>query len=100
MTCPLIRGLAFPDSVIPAACDSPWLLLACRYVGDPEGVAAALQRVWPLLSAIIEHLRGSTRATERIARCPRYALRTAGGASLDLGIDRRSYDNFEDIPVP
>lgn len=49
-----------------------------RYVADPEAVAGALQQVWPLLQTIIELFRANSRATERLARCPRYALRTAG----------------------
>lgn len=51
-----------------------------RFVRDPEAVASALQQVWPLLEAIIEDFRGKSSAVERIVRCPRYALKTAGAS--------------------
>ena len=53
---------------------SAWL----RYVGDPEAVAHALQQVWPLLEKGFTQHKGNVRAIERYARCPRYALRSAG----------------------
>ena len=56
-----------------------------RYVGDPEAIALALQQVWPLLEKGFMQHKGNVRAIERYARCPRYALRSAGLslASLD-----------------
>lgn len=51
-----------------------------RYVRDPEAVASSLQHVWPLLQAIVENFRGKSSAIERVVRCPRYALKTAGAS--------------------
>lgn len=50
----------------------------CRYVGDPEAIAHAMQQVWPLLEKGFTRHKGSLRAIERYARCPRYALRSSG----------------------
>ncbi|BDA46876.1 Transportin-3 [Coccomyxa sp. Obi] len=55
-----------------------------RYVRDPDAVASALQQVWPLLHAIIEDFRGKSSAIERVVRCPRYALKTAGKSAAGL----------------
>ncbi|CAL8471497.1 g11039 [Coccomyxa elongata] len=55
-----------------------------RYVRDPEAVASSLQHVWPLLQAITEKFRGRSSAIERVVRCPRYALKTAGKSAAGL----------------
>ena len=55
-----------------------------RNVRDPEGVAEALAHVWPLLAAAITNAAGHARATERLLRAPRNALRTAGTAAAPL----------------
>ena len=49
-----------------------------RYVRDPEAMTQALQQVWPLLEKGFTRHKGNMRAIERYARCPRYALRSAG----------------------
>lgn len=53
---------------------------------DPAGVAEALASVWPLLAAAIDRAAagGNGRATERLLRAPRNALRTAGAAAAPL----------------
>ncbi|KAF9624704.1 hypothetical protein IFM89_012997 [Coptis chinensis] len=49
-----------------------------RYVNQPEAVADAIQRLWPIFKAIFDHRAWDMRTMEALCRACKYAVKTSG----------------------